>query len=464
MSRPLSRYGYEFFLTLILLVVIASIFYVQHGSPLALPSFKINTKDQSTNTILNTFTGNKTGTTATIVFQTQQPTRGQIIYGISPADLKNKLLDKRDTDSMRRERTTHFFELQGLEPEKNYYVSLVDDEGSPIGSKSLIYEFMSSQRISTVGTMSPIYGHVTTSTGKPAANTVVIVDTETTETLLDITDADGSFLIPLCCMLSKEGSPIQSLPLDTDVSVRLYDDQGHKKIVNYSLDVLMNSSAALSLGADEPPLGLVPSASPAPVLGFQSDQEQAPAPVNPTISTAPKVTEAIREPTATSSPLKILYPENKASISAQPLIKGISPPDEIVAIYIKKGKEVAFGRARGDSNGIWRFSPEQALLPGEYVIDAKTSGKSPLTTTATFTLLKSGEAVLGEATGSATLTPEPQPTSEASATGTLTPSATPSTVIPSVTRTPPISGTTIIPALLIGLFSFFVGLGLILLL
>ncbi|KXK08623.1 MAG: hypothetical protein UZ21_OP11001000614 [Microgenomates bacterium OLB22] len=360
---------------------------------------------------------------------------------------------------MRRERTTHVFELQGLEPEKVYFVSLVDDEQNPIGSKKLIYEFTSSQRITTVGTLSPIYGHVTTESGEPAADAVVIIEAEDIQILLDTTDADGSFLIPLCCMLAKDGAPIQSLPLSTDISVRLYDDQGQKKVLSYSLDTLINSSATLSLGDKEQQLAFSPTEAP-PVLGFQSDQETATA--TPTISLAPSPSVMAKQ--LQTSPLQIIYPEDKASISSQPLIKGISLPDEIISIYIKKGKDVTFGRARADSVGVWRFSSEQPLLPGDYTIEAKTTGKNSYSSKVSFTLLKSGEAVLGEATGSATLTPEPEPTSEASATGTIAPTSGPTSSIPSATRTPPISGTTIVPALLIGTLSFFVGLGLILLL
>ncbi|KXK08624.1 MAG: hypothetical protein UZ21_OP11001000615 [Microgenomates bacterium OLB22] len=71
MSRPLSRYGYEIFLTFILLLVVGTIFYVRRSTPFKLPDLTFGKNVQSTNAVLNTFTGNKTGTTATIVFQTK---------------------------------------------------------------------------------------------------------------------------------------------------------------------------------------------------------------------------------------------------------------------------------------------------------------------------------------------------------------------------------------------------------
>jgi hypothetical protein len=78
-----------------------------------------------------------------------------------------------------------------------------------------------------------------------------------------------------------------------------------------------------------------------------------------------------------------------------------------------------------------------------------------------FTILKSGEAVLGDATGSATITPSINVTATPSAQPTLEPTLVFATS--TATSTPPVSGGSVLPFTILSLVLLVIGAGIILL-
>ncbi|HLL60298.1 MAG TPA: hypothetical protein VK338_01145, partial [Candidatus Nitrosocosmicus sp.] len=80
-----------------------------------------------------------------------------------------------------------------------------------------------------------------------------------------------------------------------------------------------------------------------------------------------------------------------------------------------------------DKDGIWKASSNTPLNPGTYTMKVNTTDEQnkPVSLNRTFTIEKSGEAVLGEATGSATLTP----TKTIAPKITSSPQATPTTAV-----------------------------------
>jgi hypothetical protein len=101
----------------------------------------------------------------------------------------------------------------------------------------------------------------------------------------------------------------------------------------------------------------------------------------------------------------IRFPENNTIVTSfTPTFRGRATANSLIKLTLEPA--VADLLLSVDSNGEWKFTPKTPLLPGRYQLLIKDKSVSE---TATFTIGKSGEAVLGEATPSATTTLSPSP-------------------------------------------------------
>ena len=94
--------------------------------------------------------------------------------------------------------------------------------------------------------------------------------------------------------------------------------------------------------------------------------------------------------------------------STKPLISGIGIPGKTVTITIGI-TEPTIGSTIVGKDGVWRYTPKQAFLPGKQSITITTvdAKNKPVAITHTFTILKSGSQVLGDATPSGALEETP---------------------------------------------------------
>ena len=152
-----------------------------------------------------------------------------------------------------------------------------------------------------------------------------------------------------------------------------------------------------------------------------------------------------------NSGFKITAPTPGANIpSDQPAIKGTGAPGKEVILTISTLTKPIINQLVINQNGLWSWTPP-VLSPGKHILTATsfTSQNDPVASSVTFTVLKSGTQVLGDATPSASLTPSPSTSPKLSPTPTPKPSVL-LTPTPTATSTP-VSGTTEPTILLIAL-------------
>jgi hypothetical protein len=133
-----------------------------------------------------------------------------------------------------------------------------------------------------------------------------------------------------------------------------------------------------------------------------------------------------------SGPIIISNPKNNQVLSnLSPLFRGLGPANSALVIEIEPQTER--GSIITNEYGEWRYFTQTRLLPGKYYFRIYNPIKKETESSiVSFMIGKSGETVLGEATGSATLTVAP----------TTAPLPSPTLLVPTVAT--PTSGPTIV--------------------
>jgi len=170
-------------------------------------------------------------------------------------------------------------------------------------------------------------------------------------------------------------------------------------------------------------------------------------------------------PTTPRFNVEMRYPKENSVIPGQtPLIKGTGVPGSVVSISINTTPAFS-GRSTVDADGDWSVVVKKPFDPGTYTISMQTTDRNGqiVTITRNFTLIKSGEQVLGEsttATPSASIIPSVTVVIQTPApTGAIS-----TAPIQTSTPAPPVSGVDVSPFLLAGFGLITVAAGVLLLL
>lgn len=375
---------------------------------------------------------------ATIFWQTEKPTIGFIQYGKSQTSLSMKAYDELDQPSHQIARTNHVVQLKNLSPNTDFYFMLHVD-GNAVGqSESLAYSSKTSRVLPTNSGLEPVYGDIVRVNGAPEKSAIVLLTIGESKTLLTRTGKDGTFLFSLCCVLNSQNNEPMYPTDDDPVRIHILSEDGIEKTEE-------------GLFADISPLeeALVIDTTLTQLDNNQKSDEK------PQVLAVSDAIEKVR-------PVDIIFPKEDAVIPGlRPLVRGVGEPGSPV-----KGVFKEIGRifqTKIDEKRNWVYQPSFDFSPGKHELEIETLdtlGNSVIMTRS-FTILKSGEAVLGDATGSATITP--------SVVITATPSAQP-TVEPTIifatstaTATPPVTGGSVLPFTLLSLVLLVIGAGIILL-
>lgn len=297
--------------------------------------------------------------------------------------------------------------------------------------------------------ISPAYGKAILPSGKPYMNGLLIYEIDGFYPLAVFTKETGEWLLPLTGLIEKKSNAIQTVSDTAPVSLKLFSYPDG--IVRTTMIQTRPLRQAITAGIS---LRLAQVIQEGKVLG-ESSQQSA-----PDIKGQPR----------------IIYPKENGIIPGNtPLIRGVGVALKDVIVLIQGPTKQYSYRTKADERGDWLVKYPLALENGRYTIAASTVDKSgaPLTVRRSFTIIKSGEQVLGSATGSPTLVPTapPVPTTtsptiaptKAQVYPTLTPyptSIVPTRLIP--TATPPVSGGGMSGFLFMALFCIVIGTGLVL--
>lgn len=372
----------------------------------------------------------------TVVWTTPNPATGAVTI-LSPKHTPATAFDDRDLTGTLRSYLTHSVTIRSLTPGTAYTFRVLSN-GKNYSDQNKPYMTTTAPTLSGVGSgLEPAYGSINDSTGSPVAGAIILVTLQQGQLLSTLTSPSGTWLMSL------------GFARNTSLSGYLNSEER----LTETIRVLYNNqqSNAITDTLNDAPV-------PTMLLGKTYDfrKQQADAQKNTPIAQAKKESPSVLGDTITTKPsiskgMSLTSPVQNASLtSSLPLISGTGIPGKTVSIVLGITNPVG-GSAIVGKDGIWRYTPTQSLGAGKQSVTATSvdSRGKPVAITNTFTILKSGTQVLGDATPSASLTPTFTPTPVASA--EASPSATPT---PQLEGEPvPTSGTTLptILLLLIGL-------------
>jgi len=361
---------------------------------------------------------NVTDTGFAVVWTTPDPATGTIKL-VSPKHTPSAFFDDRDTTGKLKSYSTHMVTIRSLTPATLYTFQILSNGKNFTTGVAKSYDATTARTISGGGTeLEPAYGAINDALGSPVAGAIVLVTLEQGQLLSALTSPSGSWLL--------------SLGFSRTASLDNYLDG--KERITETIRVIWGDQETTAI-TDTLNDGPVPTM----VLGKTYDfrKQQAAVPETPAV-----LGDQVAVKPSTFKTIALSSPAQNASLTTTlPLIQGTGIPGKTVSVVVGIASPVS-GTTTVGGDGVWRYTPTKPLGTGKQSITATTTddrGK-PVAFTHTFTILKSGTQVLGDATPSATLSPTPIATSSAS------PSATPT---PQLQGEPvPTSGTTL-PTILI---------------
>ena len=336
----------------------------------------------------------------------------------------------------------------GLNPSSKYYFRI------RVGEKTYILPSLLSAEVQTPKEtiekpISPAYGKVILPSTKPYANGLLIYEIDGYYPLAVFTKETGEWLVPLTGLIEKESNSIVSLSDKKPVSIKLFAyPSGNVKVTVGQTRPLRK---AIIAGATSN-IAQITQGKGEMVLGIYSQKSSMPDAIS----------------------ASIIYPKENAIIPGNaPLIRGTAPSGSDVTVLIQAVTKQYSYRTKSDEKGEWLIQQPLVLNPGKHSITAtiKNSRGVSTMTRRTFTIIKSGEQVMGVATGSPTIAPTifiaptpiiPQPTTynPQPTTRPLPTAPIPTRFIP--TATPPVTGGGMSGFLFGALFCIVIGTGLVL--
>lgn len=334
--------------------------------------------------------------------------------------------------------------ITGLKPDTNYYFRV------RVGTKTYNLPSLISQTIRTPKEVkekpvSPAYGKVMLPSTRPYANGFLIYEIDGYYPLAVMTKETGEWLIPLTGLVERKSNTIASIADSNQVLIKLfsYPDGNIRTTVGQTRPLKQAMTAGTSLH-----IAQTLKKTDESVLGSSTQS-------------SPQV------PSETST---IVYPKENAIIPGNtPLIKGTGPIASNVNVLIQGPTKQYSYRTKANETGNWLVQNPIVLEPGRYTIHVSIDSDSvtPIILRRSFSIIKSGEQVLGVATGTPTLVPTMPPIVPTYSSPTITPINTlypttailPTRFVP--TATPPVTGGGMSGFLFGSLFCIIVGAGLV---
>lgn len=383
--------------------------------------------------------------TVTIFWRTRKPTAGSIVYGSSPEEVFKEAFDARDAQNNLQKRQNHVVTITNVTGESLVYYKIVVDDVLLGQTASEPYSVKTARQLNQPREEDPLHGTIARMDGSIESSAVVIAHIAGAKPLLTQTNADGTFLISLCCVYNDATGEPLTLEPESKIRFEIIREDGMSLLVQSQLRNSQPMSAPIIVDA--------PITPDVQEFADATASQVAPSQAESLVDGEPEVL-AVSDSAVRFQDIDIIYPRDGAEIpGSRPLIKGFGEPGMEVKGTLTP--ENRLFQVTVDDDRYWMYEPSFEFVAGEHELNIETldnQGKT-YTLTRSFTILKSGEAVLGDATGSATLTP-PLPTIEV----TATPSPT---LVPS--STPPISGINVLPLSLVSLLLIVIGAGIVLL-
>lgn len=368
----------------------------------------------------------------TVVWTTPNPATGMISI-LSPKTSPSTAYDDRDTGGgSPKPYLTHSVTVRSLSPATPYTFAILSNGKKYLDNNG---PYSATTAVSISGESSglePAYGTVHDSAGTPVGGAIVLITIERGQLLSTVTSPSGTWLVSLG--FARNASLSKYLSSDERLTETIRVLSGNQE------------ATAITDTLNDAPV-------PTMILGKTYDfRKQQALQKNSSMAQAGKESPSVLGDTTTAKSssaniVSITSPaQNAALATSLPLIQGTGIPGKKVSVVLGITSPIS-GTATVGTDGIWRYTPTKSLGAGKQSVTATSvdgRGKT-IALTNTFTILKSGTQVLGDATPSASLSPTFTPTP--TATGEASPSATPT---PQLAGEPvPTSGTTLPTILLL---------------
>lgn len=342
---------------------------------------------------------NITDSSFTLTWQTEEAASGTLL-AVSATGKKYSGFDERDATGKLGKYTTHSVTVRSVAPSTLYDVTIISDgKKYPTDKKS--YQITTFDPLTTTPpNIDPAYGKVILSDTNSAEGTIVFLTLTDSQTLSTLVRNSGSWIIPLSTIRSFDGSSY--LPENERITETLLVKKGttESKILTDTLN-------------DAP----VPDITLGETYDFRNRDAKKPTTSTLAQNTSQKTAVLGTTTKTQGGSVTLLTPAENAAVSTfRPQITGTGIAGKKVTITLGI-KNLITGTTIVGKDGLWRYTPAQSLAAGrQRVTISSVDGKNkPIVISHTFTVLKSGTQVLGDATESAELiTPEPTPTPEES--------------------------------------------------
>jgi len=374
-----------------------------------------------------------------VLWQLDEADSGWLIYGKTRSKMNEIIFDERDKASSKSKRKYHFASITNLEPNTTYFYKIISNNEVVESASEDVYSVTTLPSDTVPSRRSPVYGKVVFPNNDPAANIFSRLMIGNTYSHITLTSKTGEWLIPPQYIVREGTNTLYSIEDNIPVTLQFFDDD-YSSTVRTTFDRSRPLPQQIMLGnnyifVDEG----------TNVLSAQDTVQSRP--------TTPRFNVELR------------YPKENSVIPGQtPLIKGIGVPGSVVSVSINT-TPVFSGRSTVDADGDWSVVVKKPFNPGTYTISMQTTDRNGqiVTITRSFTLIKSGEQVLGEsttATPSASIVPSVTVVIQTPApTGAIS-----SAPIQTATPAPPVSGVDVSPFLLAGFGLITIAAGVLLLL
>jgi len=344
---------------------------------------------------------NVTDTSFTIIWQTEEAANGTLL-AVDANGKKYSGFDERDAAGTLGKYTTHSVTMRSVTPATTYDITIISN-GKKYPTEEKTYQATTYGALTTTPpNFDPAYGKVVTNDGTPAEGAIVLLTLTNSQQLSTLVRSSGSWIIPLSTVRSFDGTSY--LPVEERITETL--DVKKEHIESKILTDTLNDSPVPDI-----------------TLGQQFDFRNlnAKKPASSTIATAVQNETKTAVLGATTGSVILTAPAEGATVSTfRPQVSGVGIAGKKVTISLGLTNPFT-GTTTVDKNGLWKYTPTKSLTPGKQRVTISSVDKNnkPIVITHTFTVLKSGTQVLGDATASAELE-TPTPTLEVVATDTAT--------------------------------------------
>jgi len=362
---------------------------------------------------------NLTDTSFSVSYITRDSVLGTVSYGTTGSGGKVALDDRDQQSGNPLPYTIHHITIKNLNPNTDYFFSITSsdrvflDKDKPFNVKTLPVLTQNPTR------QAPIVGGISHSNGSKDNNILVLLVSDSAQTLSVLAKPDGSFVMPLNAIRSKDF--LQYITFrDSDI-IKLLALAPEGRATVSVLPKQISPVPPIVIGNTYDFTNTL-TASPAPVASQSAAEASFPS-FTATEASPPKP--------------QINSPEEKAGLSdSQPEFQGTAVPNTEVTIEIHSENNITTS-VTSDKNGSWTYRPTTKLDPGTHTITIKTKDANGIlqTITRNFTVFAEGSQFIEPS-----ISP-PVPT--ATTTPTQAPTATPTLVgiTPIITVTPTLIAT-----------------------